>query len=320
MFLPIAAFLFTFALVLACGGFAAAYLRTKENRRLRAMFQTTDAGAMEHHVRLLRPRPRESQIAEALRSLGVGTRINLILLHSGLNWDATKWLAFTLGFLVGAALLASFAPPSPARFWLIAGAAALGSSIPTIIVLRARSKRLDKFTEQFPEALDFVSRSLRAGHAFSIGLEMLVADSPEPLAGIFRHVLNDIHLGASQDEAFAKLTMLVPLVDVRFFTAAVLLQQETGGNLSEILSKLAYIIRERFRLKGQVKAVSAHGRITAFVLLIMPIVVGLLLYLTSPDYLNVLFTNRIGRIMLGGSIAGQVVGYFFIRKIVDIKV
>lgn len=320
MFLTIAAFIFFFGLVLACGGFASAYLRTKENQRLRAMFKTTDAAAIEHPLRLLKPRPKESQLAEALRSLGLGTRLNLILIHSGLNWDATKWLLFSAISLVIGAFLASMTPPSPARSWLVPAAAAAASSIPTIIVLRARTKRLEKFTEQFPEALDFLSRSLRAGHAFSIGLEMLVTDSPEPLAGIFRQVLNDMHLGAAQEEAFAKLTMLVPLVDVRFFTAAVVLQQETGGNLSEILSKLAFIIRERFRLKGQVKAVSAHGRITAFVLLVMPIVVGIMLYLASPDYLNVLFVNPIGRAMLFGSMAGQVVGYFFIRKIVDIKV
>ena len=149
---------------------------------------------------------------------------------------------------------------------------------------------------------------------------MLVADSPEPLAGVFRNVLNELHLGAPQEEAFAKFILLVPLVDVRFFTAAVLLQQETGGNLSEILSKLSSIIRDRFRLRGQVKAVSAHGRITALVLLLMPIVVAVMMYISSPAYLNVLFVNPIGRWLLAGSVVGQAVGFLVIRKIVNIKV
>jgi tight adherence protein B len=284
------------------------------------MFQTADAASAEPQIRWLRPRPAESRLGHAMHSLGIGTRMNLILLHSGLSWGATKWLGFSALSLAAGLFLGSMTPNSPVKTPIIVAAGSVAACIPTVIVFRARSKRLDQFTEQFPDALDFLSRSLRAGHAFSIGLEMLVADSPEPLAGVFRHVINDLHLGAPQEEAFAKLALLVPLVDVRFFTAAVLLQQETGGNLSEILSKLASIIRDRFRLRGQVKAVSAHGRITALVLLVMPMVVGLMMYISSPAYINVLFVNPVGRVLLIGSIVAQAVGFLVMRKIVNIKV
>jgi tight adherence protein B len=316
----LAFFLFTFGLVAACGGFASAYLRTRENKRLRAMFRTADRASAEPQIRWLKPLLTESKLGQAMRSLGLGSRMNLILLHSGLNWDATKWLGFSIASLTAGIILGSLTPPSFAKAWIVVAAGSIAASIPTMIVFKARSKRLDRFTEQFPEALDFLSRSLRAGHAFSIGLEMLVADSPEPLAGVFRQVLNDLRLGAPQEEAYAKLAMLVPLVDVRFFTATIVLQQETGGNLGEILSKLASIIRDRFRLKGQVKAVSAHGRITALVLLVMPIVVAVMMYISSPAYLNVLFVNPIGRMLLIGSIVAQAIGFLVIRKIVNIKV
>ncbi len=133
-------------------------------------------------------------------------------------------------------------------------------------VRQKRTKRLDKLEEQFPEALDFLARSMRAGHAFSISLEMVGEEMADPLGQEFRALFNEQNLGAPLDIALRNFTERVPLLDCRFFTSSVLLQKQTGGNLSEILSRLAYVIRERFRLKGQVKAASAHGRLTATIL------------------------------------------------------
>jgi len=195
-----------------------------------------------------------------------------------------------------------------------------GGFIPLLVVLWKRSKNISAFEKQFPEALDFLSRSMRAGHGFSIALEMLAADSPDPLATSFRRISNDLQLGSSLDVALGKLLLLMPLVDVRFFVSSVLLQQETGGNLGEILSKLALIIRERFRLKGQVKAASAHGRITGLVLVLMPVVVTMLMMITSPKYLGDLAADKTGRMMIYGAAIGQVVGYLVIKKITNIKV
>ena len=134
---------------------------------------------------------------------------------------------------------------------------------------------------------------MRAGHGFTIAMEMLAADSPDPLGSAFRLVSNDVQLGSPLQEALEKLIVLFPMIDVRFFASTVLLQQETGGNLGEILSKLALIIRERFRLKGQVKAASAHGRITGLVLVLMPIAVTFFMMMTSPQYLIDMANDKI---------------------------
>jgi tight adherence protein B len=161
---------------------------------------------------------------------------------------------------------------------------------------------------------------MRAGHGFSIALEMLGTDSPDPLGSAFRRVSNELQLGSSLEVALDKLLTLVPLVDVRFFVSSVLIQQETGGNLGEILSKLSQVIRERFRIKGQVKAASAHGRITGLVLVLMPIGVTGFMMVTSPAYLTQMANDPTGRMMIYGAIGAQIVGYFVIRKIINIKV
>ncbi len=269
---------------------------------------------------LLRPEADNDRLSKALNEIGALSHIALLIEQAGLPWTTGKFVLMSL--VVGlVSLCLGFLSPASSYFKLIPAILfCFGSVVPLLILLRKRARRLAKFEEQFPEALNFLSRSMRAGHAFTIGMEMLVADSPEPLVGCFRRVLNDLHLGSSLEVALGKLIAVVPLIDVRFFVSAILLQQGTGGNLSEILDTMAHIIRERFRLKGQVKAASAHGRITGLVLAIMPIAVGGLLFFISPDYLMVLVRDRIGRMMLFGAAAGQVIGYLCIRKIVNIKV
>jgi tight adherence protein B len=133
-------------------------------------------------------------------------------------------------------------------------------------------------------------------------------------------VSNDMQLGSSLEVAFGKLLILMPLLDVRFFVSSVMLQQETGGNLGEILSKLAFIIRERFRVKGQVKAASAHGRITGIVLVLMPVAVTGFMMMITPEYLRTLVSDSTGKLLIYGAITGQIVGYFVIRKITNIKI
>ena len=188
------------------------------------------------------------------------------------------------------------------------------------MVRAKRKKRLNTLEEQFPESLDFLARSMRAGHAFSISLEMLGEEMDDPLGQEFRALFNEQNLGAPIDIALRNFALRVPLLDVRFFTSSVLLQKQTGGNLSEILSRLAYIIRERFRLKGQVRACSAHGRITATILTLMPIATMLGLLLVAPGYLQGMANDSDGKYMIGGTIVAQLLGNFFIKKIINIKV
>jgi tight adherence protein B len=191
---------------------------------------------------------------------------------------------------------------------------------PYFIVRHKRSKRLNALEEQFPEALDFLARSMRAGHAFSISLEMLGEELADPLGQEFRALFNEQNLGAPLDVALRNFTMRVPLLDARFFTSSVLLQKQTGGNLSEILSRLAYVIRERFRLKGQVRAASAHGRLTATILTLLPVGTMLALLVVAPGYLQGMAEDSDGKWLIGGAIVAQVLGNFFIKKIINIKV
>jgi tight adherence protein B len=198
--------------------------------------------------------------------------------------------------------------------------ALLFGSIPYLVVRAKRTKRLNTLEEQFPESLDFLARSMRAGHAFSISLEMLGEEMADPLGQEFRALFNEQNLGAPIDIALRNFTTRVPLLDVRFFTSSVLLQKQTGGNLSEILSRLAYVIRERFRLKGQVKAASAHGRLTATILTLLPVGTMLALLLVAPGYLQGMAEDSDGKYLIGGAIVAQVLGNFFIKKIINIKV
>jgi tight adherence protein B len=196
---------------------------------------------------------------------------------------------------------------------------ALGCS-PYLFVRHKRKVRMDKMEEQLPEALDFLARSMRAGHAFTITLEMVGEEIVDPLGQEFRTLFNEQNLGAPLDVAMRNFALRVPLLDIRFFTSSVLLQKQTGGNLSEILSRLAYVIRERFRLKGQVKAASAHGRLTAGILTVMPVATMLGLLLVAPGYLQGMAEDSDGKWMIGGAIVAQLLGNFFIKKIINIKV
>ena len=141
--------------------------------------------------------------------------------------------------------------------------ALVAAALPSLYVIRKRKARLHKFEELFPETLEFVSRSMRAGHAFSVSLEMIHREFPEPMSGEFRRTFEEHNLGLPIEVALQKLAKRVPSLDVHFFVSAVLLQKRTGGNLAEILDKLAYVIRERFKLRGRIRAVSAHGKMTA---------------------------------------------------------
>jgi len=195
-----------------------------------------------------------------------------------------------------------------------------GAVAPYLFVRHKRKKRLEQFEEQFPEALDFLSRSMRAGHAFTISLEMLGEELADPLGQEFRALFNEQNLGAPIDLALRNFSERVPLLDARFFTSSVLLQKQTGGNLSEILTRLAYVIRERFRLKGQVKAASAHGRLTATILTVLPVATMVGLLLVAPGYLQGMASDSDGKFMIGGAIVAQILGNFFIKKIINIKV
>jgi tight adherence protein B len=193
-------------------------------------------------------------------------------------------------------------------------------AVPYGVVMYLRQKRLRAFEERFPEALDLLGRAVRAGHAFTTGLEMIAKESPEPIASEFRTTFEEQNFGLPLRDALLNMTERIPSIDVRFFVTALLIQKETGGNLAEILDGLARVIRDRFRIYREVRVRTAQGRLTAGILIALPVVMMLILMVMNPAYIGILFHDPKG--MLALTVAGimQVVGSMVIWKIIHIEV
>ena len=240
-----------------------------------------------------------------------------ILAQGGLNLRAGNFLGISIisGIVIG--LAAYFLSGRPEVGWI---AVLIGSVLPYAYASVQRNRRFEKFEELFPEAIDTLARAVRAGHAFTTALEMITSEVSEPVAGEFRQLYEEQKFGMPVRDALMNLTERVPLVDVKFFVTAVMLQRETGGNLAEILDNLSYVIRERFKIQRQVRVYTAQGRLTMALLMGMPpIIVGVMLLL-NPGFIHPLFADPIGHILLVAGITLQTVGYFVIRKIIRIQV
>lgn len=314
-------FLVIFALVLIAVSMGWTFVESQRKKKVVGMLQTVTGGTVVTETTVLKDAGEEGDpLTRMLTRLDFAKKLETEIQQAGLDWTVGRLVMLSvLGLIVGALLglrfkILIFQWSSAIGFALIFGLA------PYFYVVRKRAKRLSAFEEQFPDALDFLARAMRAGHAFSVSLEMLSDESPEPLGKEFRQVFNEQNLGSPIEVALQNLAARVPILDVSFFVSAVMLQKETGGNLSEILTKLAYVIRERFQLKGQVKAASAHGRVTGLVLTVMPIVLMFALLIVAPGYLQGMAKDPDGKWIILGAIVGQVLGYYFIRRIVNIKV
>ncbi len=253
---------------------------------------------------LLRRSARVSAMQEALSQAGMKVRAGNFLL-----------LCVLCGLVAGAAALI-FAR-NPAIAW---AALIIGGFLPYSVVSYRRQKRFEKIEELFPDAIDTLARAVRAGHAFTTALEMISTEVPEPLASEFRQLFEEQKFGMPVRDALMNFTERVPLVDVKFFVTAVMLQRETGGNIAEILGNLSYMIRERFKIQRQVKVHTAQGRLTMALLMGMPPTVVAILLVFSPEFVRPLFYDPIGHTLLVVSIALQTIGYFVIRKIIKIQV
>ena len=321
---PLLFFLFfcILAIVLVATAFGLHVLETQRKKQVTGILRTLEGKPRaEAESNILLDPPNPNNLLERLAaSLNLTQILEDTLLQSGLNWPVNQLLggmgiAAVAGIILGWWLnLFVFWPLSSLLFGVALGA------LPYAYVRFKRQRRMAAFEEQFPEALDFLARSMRAGHAFSVSLEMLGAESPEPLGQEFRTLFNEQNLGAPMEVAFENMLRRFPLVDVRFFASSVMLQKQTGGNLSEILLRLAYVIRERVRLKGQVRAISAHGRLTAAILTAMPIVLMLALFFVAPGYLQGMARDPDGKYMILAAIVSQFLGYYFIRRIIRIKI
>lgn len=191
---------------------------------------------------------------------------------------------------------------------------------PFIYLYMEKQKRVRKFERQLPDVLDLMARSLRAGHAFSGGLQMVAEEFDDPAGTEFLRVMNEINYGASLDQALKNLTERVDLPDLAFFTVSVIIQRESGGNLAEILESIARLIRERFKLHGKIRALSAEGKLSAIILLALPFFVAFVLSIVNPGYLPVLIMDPVGRIIIIIALCMMGFGILVVRKIINIKV
>ena len=239
------------------------------------------------------------------------------LMQAGLKLRAGNFLALCLACSLGAGSAAFSASKNLGIAWM---AMVIGGFLPYAFVSYQRRKRFEKIEELFPEAIDTMARAVRAGHAFTTALEMIANEVAEPLAGEFRQLFEEQKFGMPVRDALMNLTDRVPLMDVKFFVTAVMLQRETGGNIAEILGNLSSVIRERFKIQRQVRVYTAQGRMTMALLMAMPPAVVGILSLFSPEFVRPLFHDPIGHTLLVASIALQTVGYFVIRRIIRIEV
>jgi tight adherence protein B len=247
--------------------------------------------------------PQVKDLEHRLQQAALGWSVNsFILLCTGIG------LATGLGTLL-----------VTGKFLYAGAVAPLGMILPYLYVVRRRTRRLDSFEERFPDAIDLLGRAIRAGHPLSSGLKMVAEEMDEPISGEFRQVFEEQRFGLPFEDSITGMADRMPLADVRIFVTALLIQREVGGNLAEILDNLSSIIRQRFILRRHVRVLTAEGRLSGIVLTVLPIGIGLWVFVSNPDYIMVLFEHPIGKLMLAGAAFMQVVGFFWMRRITNIE-
>jgi tight adherence protein B len=257
--------------------------------------------------------------ARLSRRLSVDAALQNLLDQAGVSTAPGQIALYCLLFaLVTVNLMWYLAPSELRKLAFLIGPAA--GAIPIFVLRRKRAKRMAKIESQFPDALQFVARAMRAGHAFSVSLDMLHKEFAEPLKSEFRRTFEEQNLGLPMDTALDKLARRVPLLDVRFFVAAVILQKRTGGNLGEVLDSLASLIRERFKLRGQIRSISAHGRLSSLVLTAIPVVVAIMMYFVNLKHMMFFVEEEIGQWMAMAAVGLIVLGFLIMRQIVNIEV
>jgi tight adherence protein B len=245
------------------------------------------------------------------------SKLRTLLEQAGLKMRAGNVLLLCLLSGAGLGLLVVVFSGFPQFVWL---GIIFGAILPYSYANYRRSKRFQKFEEIFPEAVDTLARAVRAGHAFTTALELIANEIADPVASEFRKLFEEQKFGLPVRDALLNLTERVPLVDVKFFVTAVMLQRETGGNLAEILDNLSYVIRERFKIMRQVRVHTAQGRLTMMLLMGLPPIIIVTMQIMNPSFIRPLFDDPIGHALLVVGMTLQTVGYFVIRRIIQIHV
>jgi tight adherence protein B len=286
-------------------------------RRLRMMSAGAHGG--EQNISIIKERmlSKTPMMQRILLQVPRVSAMDRQLQQSGVTWSVSDFFGLTLlAFL--AALFAFSLLPMPWLFSLVI--AAVVALLPYLYITRAKSKRLDRIEQQLPDAMDLMGRALRAGHAFPTSLKMVGDEMSDPIAAEFRIAFDEVNFGIAMPEALMNLATRVPSTDLRYFVIAVLIQRETGGNLSELLASISTIIRDRLKLMGQVRVLSAEGRMSAWVLGLLPFGAALMIQLTNPKFLEILYTDPGGRKMLAAVAVMMILGVLAMRKIINIRV
>lgn len=290
------------------------------SRQLRNLVsRDTDDEASSPPESVLRARQRDAGpdwLQAILRFVPRRQDILNLLEQAESDWSVGVFVLLTFGLTAAVGLSVSLVSQS-AVTPLVLGA--IGGTLPYAYLRRRRTKRYQAFEEHFPEAIELLARSMRAGHAILTGLEVVAQESPPPVDREFRQVFEEQRFGLPMRESLLGLADRIDTVDVRMFVTAVMIQRESGGNLAEILDGLGELIRERFKFRRQLRVHTAQGRMTGYLLAALPVLVGMALFTINRDYMIVLFVEPGGRMLLMATVFFQVVGFLWIRRIVNIE-
>ncbi|MFL6674051.1 MAG: type II secretion system F family protein [Massilia sp.] len=285
--------------------------------RLQALSAAADGSAQSH---LLRERMMSElpPFQRFLLSLPRAHRLDRCLLQANLNWTVSKLL---LGCLAaGAASFLALTALLHQPFLAGVLVAAFTAWLPLAWVQRRRRRRLAKLEQQLPDALDLLARALRSGHAFGAGLQMIGEEMAEPIASEFRFVHDEVNFGVSLDQALSNLSARVPITDLRYFVVAVLIQRESGGNLTEVLTNLSRLIRQRLKLIWHVRVLSAEGRMSAWLLSLLPFAIGGLMSVFNPEFMAPMWNDPLGVSIVRGMLLSMACGILLLRKIIRIRI
>lgn len=313
-FAAMAAMLATLTLSAGAGLFG----EWRKRRSVEAVLSDLEALRVDVHdgSSVLRPRERDSALQRQLARFPRIGDVEDLLARSGLRWSLERFLLYTSlsGTLLGLSIWLGSRMALPSLVGLV-----FGAWLPNLYVRLKARRRTRALESQLPGAIDHLTRAVRAGHPLSAGLKMLSEESEEPIASEFRSVFEEQRFGLPFEEALLGLGDRVNLPDVRILITAILVQREVGGNLAEILEKVAGTMRARFTIRRQVRVYTVQGRMSGYILAALPVVVGTFIFLINREYMDPLFTHPIGKALLGFAMTLQFVGFLWIRKIVNVE-
>jgi tight adherence protein B len=266
---------------------------------------------------ILREQRKVTGLDALLMLLPRGQDLSRLLEQTNMKWSPQFYLGLSLGLALGIGVAVNILTRNlipTLLFGLIAG------FVPTMLLFRSRRKRLDLIEEQLPEAVDLLGRAIRAGHPLTMGLRMVADEGPSPIAGYFQQASEEQRFGMPFDDSLLGMVDRIPLVDMRILVTAIMVQREVGGNLAEILDNIAQTVRARFTLRRQLRVYTAQGRMSGYILAVLPPILGGIIYFLDPTYITLLFTEPMGRVMLVAAIVLQTAGFLWIRRIVQIEV